>query len=61
MIKPILFWSLITVLLTTTCSTEAQQPKKTPQIGYLSSFDPASDSDGTEAIRLAGLCASLAT
>ena len=31
----------------------AQQPKKVFRIGYLSSFDPASDSDGTEGIRLA--------
>ena len=31
----------------------AQQPKKVPRIGYLSSFDPASESTGTEAIRLA--------
>jgi ABC-type uncharacterized transport system substrate-binding protein len=34
-------------------AAEAQQPKKVPRIGYLSSFDPASDSDGTEAVRLA--------
>src|SRR5258705_7778779 len=32
---------------------EAQQPKKVSRIGYLSSFDTASDSDGTEAIRVA--------
>ena len=32
---------------------EAQQPKKGFRIGYLSSFDPASDSTGTEAIRQA--------
>jgi putative tryptophan/tyrosine transport system substrate-binding protein len=31
----------------------AQQPKKVARIGYLSSFDPAIDSGGTEAIRLA--------
>ena len=31
----------------------AQQPKKVTRIGYLSSFDPASDSTGTEAIRRA--------
>src|SRR4030095_13254727 len=34
-------------------SVEAQQPKKILRIGYLSSFDPASDSNGTEAIRRA--------
>ena len=32
---------------------EAQQPKKVPRIGYLSPFDPASDSTRVEAIRLA--------
>ena len=32
---------------------EAQQPKKVPRIGYLSSFDPATESARAEAIRLA--------
>ena len=32
---------------------EAQQPKKVPRIGYLSSGDPASESTRSEAIRLA--------
>ena len=32
---------------------EAQQPKKVPRIGYLSSTDPASESARAEAIRLA--------
>ena len=32
---------------------EAQQPKKVPRIGYLSAFDPASESARSEAIRLA--------
>ena len=32
---------------------EAQQPKKVPRIGYLSPFDPASESARSEAIRLA--------
>ena len=31
----------------------AQQPKKVPRIGYLSSGDPAADSTRSEAIRLA--------
>ena len=31
----------------------AQQPKKVTRIGYLSSFDPASESNRAEAIRLA--------
>ena len=32
---------------------EAQQPKKVPRIGYLSSSDPATESARAEAIRLA--------
>jgi putative ABC transport system substrate-binding protein len=32
---------------------QAQQPKKVPRIGYLSSFDPARESARAEAIRLA--------
>jgi putative ABC transport system substrate-binding protein len=32
---------------------QAQQPKKVHRIGYLSSFDPATESAGSEAIRLA--------
>jgi putative ABC transport system substrate-binding protein len=31
---------------------QAQQPKKVPRIGYLSSFDPATESARSEAIRL---------
>jgi putative tryptophan/tyrosine transport system substrate-binding protein len=34
-------------------STEAQQPKKVPRIGYLSSSNPATESTRAEAIRLA--------
>jgi len=34
-------------------SAEAQQPKKVPRIGYLSSSDPATESTRAEAIRLA--------
>ena len=40
-------------LLLTASSAEAQQPKKVPRIGYLSSADPASESARSEAIRLA--------
>ena len=44
----------LSAILLAPCSTvEAQQPKKVPRIGYLSSFDPASDSTRSEAIRLA--------
>ena len=48
-----LFWLLATVLLTSAPPTEAQQPKKVPRIGYLSTFDPATESTRSEAIRLA--------
>jgi ABC-type uncharacterized transport system substrate-binding protein len=41
------------VLLALGVTAEAQQPKKVPRIGYLSALDPASDSAGSEAIRLA--------
>jgi ABC-type uncharacterized transport system substrate-binding protein len=34
-------------------SAEAQQPKKVPRIGYLSSSNPATESTRAEAIRLA--------
>ena len=51
--KSILVWLLATIFLPTALVVEAQQPKKVFLIGYLSSFDPASDSHGTEAIRLA--------
>jgi putative tryptophan/tyrosine transport system substrate-binding protein len=41
------------VLLALGVTAEAQQPKKIPQIGYISSFDPASESTRAEGIRLA--------
>jgi hypothetical protein len=41
------------VLLVLRVIADAQQPKKVPRIGYLSSFEPASDSARAEAIRLA--------
>ena len=41
------------VLLALGVIAEAQQPKKVPRIGYLSSLDPASESTRAEAIRLA--------
>ena len=45
----------IAALLFALCASlaEAQQPKKVPRIGYLSSLDPASESARSEAIRLA--------
>jgi hypothetical protein len=41
------------VLLALGAIAEAQQPKKVPRIGYLSSFDPATDSTRAEPFRLA--------
>ena len=41
------------VLLALGVTAEAQQPKKVPRIGYLSSGDPATESTRAEAIRLA--------
>jgi hypothetical protein len=41
------------VLLTLGVTAEAQQPKKVPRIGYLSSSDAATEFTGSEAIRLA--------
>jgi putative ABC transport system substrate-binding protein len=41
------------VLLAVGVTAEAQQPKKVQRIGYLSNFDPASESIRAEAIRLA--------
>jgi len=51
--KNILSILLVIAVMGVGARAEAQQPKKVSRIGYLSSFDPASDSDGTEAIRLA--------
>src|SRR5215831_14863138 len=48
----VLFCLLITVLLITGFA-EAQQPKKVPRIGFLSSNEPATESTRFEAIRLA--------
>src|SRR6266436_3422957 len=41
------------VLLAVAVIAEAQQPKKVPQIGYLSSSDPVTESARSEVIRLA--------
>ena len=43
----------VVILLAVGVIAEAQQPKKVPRIGYLSSVDPATDSARAEAIRLA--------
>ena len=44
---------VVVVLLAVGVTAEAQQPKKVPQIGYLSSSDPARESTRSEVIRLA--------
>ena len=44
---------LATFFLTTASLADAQQPKKVPRIGYLSTGDPTSESARAEAIRLA--------
>ena len=44
---------LVVVLLAVAAIAEAQQPKKVPRIGYLSSQDPASESIRSEPIRAA--------
>jgi putative ABC transport system substrate-binding protein len=41
------------VLVVVVAVVEAQQPTKVPRIGYLSSFDPATESTRAEGIRLA--------
>jgi putative tryptophan/tyrosine transport system substrate-binding protein len=53
MTSKIVTCSLLTVFLLTTSLAQAQQPKKVPRIGYLSGADPARESTGSEAIRLA--------
>ena len=44
---------LLVLLLAVAVIAEAQQPKKIPRIGYLSSVDPATESTRSEGIRLA--------
>jgi putative ABC transport system substrate-binding protein len=46
-------WLLAVLLLASMNLGEAQQPKKVPRIGYLSNVDPATESNRSEAIRLA--------
>ena len=47
------WFALCSLLLALSFPASAQQPKKVPRIGYLSSFDPARESARAEAIRLA--------
>src|SRR5262245_57715047 len=53
MSKEIFCLALSTLLFASSFPAEAQQPKKVPRIGYLSTSDAASDSARAEAIRLA--------
>jgi ABC-type uncharacterized transport system substrate-binding protein len=53
MFRSIVICSLLSVLLFTISLAQAQQPKKVPRIGYLSSGDPASESIRSEPIRAA--------
>ena len=46
-------FALCAMLFALWLPAEAQQPKKVPRIGYLSTFDPATESARAEAIRLA--------
>src|SRR5262245_7851879 len=46
-------FAIVVALTVYGAGTDAQQTKKVPRIGYLSPFDPASDSTRVEAIRLA--------
>jgi ABC-type uncharacterized transport system substrate-binding protein len=51
--KPILFLAITALILARAPLAEAQQAKKVPRIGYLSSPDAASESTRADAIRLA--------
>jgi putative tryptophan/tyrosine transport system substrate-binding protein len=51
--KKITVLTLCAMLFALSFSALAQQPARVPRIGYLSSFDPATDSTRAEAIRLA--------
>jgi putative tryptophan/tyrosine transport system substrate-binding protein len=51
--KNVILPALCAMLFALCLPAEAQQPKKVPRIGYLSSFDPARESARAEAIRLA--------
>lgn len=53
MIRKVAICLLATILLITAQSAAAQQPKKVPRIGYLSSSDPTRESSRADAIRQA--------
>jgi putative ABC transport system substrate-binding protein len=50
--KNVICLALCAMLLALCASASAQQPKKLPRLGYLSSTNPASESTRSEAIRL---------
>jgi ABC-type uncharacterized transport system substrate-binding protein len=51
--KKITILTLCAMLFALCVSAETQQPKKVPRIGYLSQFDPATESNRIEAVRQA--------
>jgi putative tryptophan/tyrosine transport system substrate-binding protein len=53
MTKKIFLLALCSLLLAPCSAVEAQQPKKVHRIGYLSAYDPATESNRAEVIRLA--------
>src|SRR5438445_2130023 len=53
MTKKIILLALCSLLLAPCSAVVAQQPKKVPRIGYLSVYDPATESTRSEVIRLA--------
>jgi ABC-type uncharacterized transport system substrate-binding protein len=53
MTKKIILLALCSLFLAPCSAVEAQQPKKVPRIGYLSSGNPTSESTRSEGIRLA--------
>jgi hypothetical protein len=53
--KAVLSILFVVVLFAVAVIAEAQQPKKVPRIGYLSSNDSASESTRAEAIRQAAM------
>jgi hypothetical protein len=53
MSKRVIYLALVAMLLAFGSLVAAQQPKKVPRIGYLSSNDPATESTRAESIRLA--------
>src|SRR5262244_2275711 len=51
--KKLIGVALCALVLALGSSIEAQQPKKIPRIGYISPYDPATESNRAEVIRLA--------